>query len=63
MIKSFCHKGLQRFFETENTSGIQSGHASRLKRQLAALDQAKQPADITNSAWRLHALRGKCDYH
>jgi toxin HigB-1 len=40
MIKSFRHKGLQRFFETGSKSGIQAAHAGKLRLQLAALDQA-----------------------
>ena len=30
MIKSFRHKGLQRFFETGSKSGIQATHAAKL---------------------------------
>jgi proteic killer suppression protein len=40
MIKTFRHKGLQRFFETGSKAGIQAAHAARLRLQLAALDQA-----------------------
>ncbi|MEO0942120.1 MAG: type II toxin-antitoxin system RelE/ParE family toxin, partial [Cyanobacteria bacterium J06642_12] len=31
MIKSFRHKGLQRFFETGHTSGIQHKHVKKLR--------------------------------
>ena len=58
MIKSFRHKGLQRFFETGSKSGIQAVHATRLRLQLAALDQAIQPEDLSASAWALHPLKG-----
>ena len=58
MIKSFRHKGLQRFFETGSKSGIQAVHATRLRLQLAALDQAIQPEDLSAPAWALHPLKG-----
>jgi len=58
MIKSFRHKGLQRFFETGSKSGIQAAHANKLRLQLAALDQATQPEDLSAPAWSLHPLKG-----
>jgi len=63
MIKSFRHKGLQRFFETGVRAGIQSAHASRLRLQLAALDQARKPADMGATNWRLHPLKGDLKRH
>ena len=41
MIKSFRHKGLERFFISGSKSGIQPLHAKRLRLQLAKLDSAK----------------------
>ena len=58
MIKSFRHKGLQRFFETGSKAGIQAAHATRLRLQLAALDQAVKPEDLFAPAWELHPLKG-----
>jgi len=58
MIKSFRHKGLQRFFETGSKAGIQAAHAAKLRLQLAALDQAVRPEDLSMPSWGLHALRG-----
>lgn len=63
MIKSFRHKGLQRFFETGNKSGIQASHASKLRLQLAALEQAKRPEDMSAPPWALHPLRGDLKNH
>ncbi|MGI9150276.1 MAG: type II toxin-antitoxin system RelE/ParE family toxin [Limnohabitans sp.] len=63
MIKSFRHKGLQRFFETGNKSGIQASHASKLRLQLAALDQAISPEDMSAPSWALHPLRGDLKNH
>jgi toxin HigB-1 len=58
MIKSFRHKGLQRFFETGSKSGIQATHAAKLRLQLAALDQATNPEDLSAPSWSLHPLKG-----
>ena len=35
MIKSFKHKGLEVFFTTGNTKGIQTSQATKLRLQLA----------------------------
>lgn len=59
MIKSFRHKGLKRFYETGSTSGIQSGHAKRLRMQLAALDTATVIDDMDIPGFRLHPLKGR----
>ena len=58
MIKSFRHKGLQLFFETDSKRGIQAHHASRLRRQLMRLDIATKFEDVNVPGWRLHALTG-----
>ena len=63
MIKSFRHKGLQRFFETGSKSGIQASHATKLGLQLAALDQAIRPEDLSAPSWALHPLRGELKDH
>ena len=57
MIKSFRHKGLQRFFESGRKAGIRPDHASKLKRQLAVLENAVSIDDVPLS-WKPHALRG-----
>jgi proteic killer suppression protein len=58
MIKSFRHKGLKLFFETDNKKGIQAHHAKRLRRQLLRLDIASKPDDMNIPGWDLHALTG-----
>ena len=63
MIKSFRHKGLQRFFETGSKAGIQAVHSARLRLQLAALDQAVKPEDLAAPAWALHPLKGDLKGH
>tara|TARA_R110000782_G_scaffold240177_7_gene326631 strand:- start:2358 stop:2636 length:279 start_codon:yes stop_codon:yes gene_type:complete len=58
MIKSFKHKGLEKFFESGNSRGIQSNHAAKLRLQLAALDTAFTIEDIDIPGYRLHSLKG-----
>ena len=38
MIKSFQHKGLEKFFMTGEIKGIEANHAKRLRLILAILD-------------------------
>ena len=59
MIKSFRHKGLQRFFTTGSTAGVQTTHAKRLRMQLAALDTATVIEDMDIPGFSLHPLKGK----
>lgn len=63
MIKSFRYKGLQRFFEAGSKAGIQAAHAARLRLQLAALNQAVKPEDLSVPAWALHPLKGDLKGH
>jgi len=63
MIKSSRHKGLKVFYETSSTKGINPQHASKIKRQLAALDRAVQPEDMNMPGWILHQLSGNLAGH
>ncbi|MBS0556860.1 MAG: type II toxin-antitoxin system RelE/ParE family toxin [Proteobacteria bacterium] len=63
MIKSFRHKGIGQFFLAGKTSGIQPTHANRLRRQLAALNEATGPQALNIPGWRLHALKGEFSGH
>lgn len=59
MIKSWKHKGLKRFFETGNTSGIITSHGPKLRQQLAFLDAAIRPEDLNLPGYSFHGLSGK----
>jgi proteic killer suppression protein len=59
MIKSFKHKGLEKFYLTGSKAGIQPAHAVRLREQLTALNLATTAADLDRPAWKLHALHGE----
>ena len=56
MIRTFRHKGLEQFFKTGSKAGIQPAHAHRLRLQMAKLDGAKGPDDMSLPGWKLHAL-------
>jgi proteic killer suppression protein len=56
--KSFKHKGLEKFYESGSTKGIQSNHAKKLRMQLAALDTAQSIEDMDIPGYRLHQLTG-----
>ncbi|MDP8206009.1 MAG: type II toxin-antitoxin system RelE/ParE family toxin [Candidatus Electryonea clarkiae] len=58
MIQSFRHKGLQKFFATGSTIGIQPAHKQKLRMRLAALDTAVTIADMDLPGFRLHPLKG-----
>ena len=56
MIKSFAHKGLEKFFLTGSKAGIRTDHANKLARQLAMLNMATDPKDMDIPGWKLHRL-------
>ena len=59
MIKSFRHRGIERFFKKGTKAGIQAKHAEKLRVQLFALDNAMRPQDMNAPGWRLHPLKGE----
>lgn len=63
VIRSFRHKGVERFFKTGSKAGISAAHAPRLARQLAALNVAREPSDMNVPGWGLHPLKGKLANH
>jgi len=58
VIKSFRHRGIERFFKKGTKAGIQAKHAEKLRVQLFALDNAMRPQDMNAPGWRLHPLNG-----
>jgi proteic killer suppression protein len=58
VIKSFKHKGLEEFYGSGSTRGIQANHAKKLKMQLAALDTSQSIDDMDVPGYRLHQLTG-----
>ena len=58
MIRSFKHKGLERFFRKGTKSGIQAKHASRLRLILGRLNASTIPTDMDLPGLGLHSLSG-----
>ena len=58
MIRSFKHKGLERFFITGTKSGIQTKHASRLRLILARLNVSVIPSDMDLPGLSFHPFTG-----
>ena len=59
MIRSFRHKGLERFFITGSRRGIVPAHAEKIARILDRLDASVSPADMNLPGYRLHELKGQ----
>ncbi len=55
-IKSFKHKGLERFFVSGTTRGINPLHSRKLENRLDRLDAAATPEDMNLPGYRLHQL-------
>lgn len=58
MIIGFKHKGLERFYRSGNTKGIQADHTKRLRLILSNLDQAETPKNMDLPGLKLHELKG-----
>jgi toxin HigB-1 len=58
MIRSFKHKGLERFFLKGTRSGIQAKHAARLRLILGRLHVSIDPNDMALPGLDLHSLKG-----
>ena len=59
MISRIRRKGLERFFSTGDTRGIDARRAASLRILLTALDAASGPDDLNNPGFRLHPMKGK----
>ncbi len=57
MIQSFKHKGLENFFLTGSTKGIQAIHKEKLKCILSTLNTMKSLEPLT--VYKLHPLKGE----
>jgi len=59
MIKSFKHKGLEKFFLRGVKSGIQVKHADRIRLILGRLNASTSAEDMNLPGLFLHGLSGK----
>lgn len=58
MIKSFRHRGLERFFTKGTPAGIHSNHAKRIRLILARLHASSCPQDMGLPGLKLQPLKG-----
>lgn len=58
MIRTFLHKGLNRFFTESDRRGIDAKQAERIRRILDRLDAAARAADMNLPGYRFHPLKG-----
>lgn len=58
MIKSFRHKGLEKFFLHGTKKGIQPKHAEKLADILDLLDASSEIKDMNFPGSDLHSLKG-----
>ena len=58
-IRSFRHKGLERFFAKGVKAGIKAEHVGRLRLILGRLNVAAEPNDMNLPGLRLHPLKGR----
>lgn len=57
-IRKFRHKGLRKFFENDDKSGIQVAHALKIGLVLDLLDAAVKPSDMDFPGSDFHPLKG-----
>jgi proteic killer suppression protein len=58
MIRSFKHRGLKRFYERDDRSGIRPDFADTIQEILTVLDDAASPQELDLPGYRLHPLKG-----
>ena len=59
MIRTFRHKGLERFFRKGDLRGVPAQSAARMERMLDRLDVCRMPAEMDVQGYRWHPLKGQ----
>lgn len=58
-IRNVLHKGLRRFIEDNDKSGIQAAVAEKLRRMISFLQDMEKEAELkTVPSWKAHQLTG-----
>ena len=58
-IRNVLHKGLRRFIEDDDTSGIQAAVAEKLRRMISFLQDMEMEAELKAvPSWKAHQLTG-----
>jgi proteic killer suppression protein len=63
MIRTFRHKGIEKFFLTGSKAGIQPSHGTRLRDMLSVLHAANAPERMNVPGWQFHPLSGNLAGH
>lgn len=63
MIKTFRHRGIEKFFKSGSRAVIQAKHEARLRILLTTLNLASTPLDMNRAGWDWHALKGDLRGH
>lgn len=58
MIRTFKHRGLERFFKNGDHRGILAKSEARTERMLDRLDSISKPEDMNIPGYRFHQLSG-----
>lgn len=58
MIRTFRHKGLERYFRRSDHRGIPARSAERIGRMLDVLEAATKPVEMDVPGYRFHELKG-----
>jgi proteic killer suppression protein len=58
MIKSFKHKGLEKLFLKNDTSGVNPEHIEKIENILLSVDSASNVKDLDLVGYKLHKLKG-----
>lgn len=59
MIRRFRHRGLRRLYEDDDRRELNARYVEKIRRVLARLDRANEPAHVNLPGWRLHPLKGE----
>lgn len=59
MIQNFRSKALERFWWKGELRRVDARHVTKLRRQLAVLDVAREPVAMNVPGWRFHRLVGE----
>ena len=57
MIKSFRHKGIERFFKKDDARGINAKHGPRIRRILDLIEEATAVEQLDIAGMHLHPLK------
>jgi toxin HigB-1 len=58
VIRSFRHRGLQRYWVRSDASGLRPDWIRKIERLLGSIDTAKRPDELAIPGTGFHALRG-----